>query len=145
MLNLLSWSNRNMKKVLLALILSLIIVMTLGLVSTASDKFVGESLCFLSKLFLILWCSREIADILESVFRTVLSRKCGSFHKRGQTNDTHFLYSYVWLCTSVRTPHTIQVWGIVSFILLRSFHNLLFDKRESTPHFLFYTNPPHRS
>lgn len=39
----------------------------------------------------------------------------------------------------VPTPivyHT-QVWGIVSFILLRVFHNLHIDKRKTTPHFLF--------
>ena len=31
----------------------------------------------------------------------------------------------MWLCTLlVHTPHTIQVWGIVAFILVRSFHNL---------------------
>ena len=34
-------------------------------------------------------------------------------------------------------PHTVQVWGIVSFILLQVFHNLLTDKRKATPHFLF--------
>ena len=44
----------------------------------------------------------------------------------------------MWLCTlCVYIPHTIQVWGIVAFILVRSFHNLLVDKRKSTPHFLF--------
>ena len=37
----------------------------------------------------------------------------------------------------MHTPHTIQVWGIVAFILVRSFHNLLTDKRKPTPHFLF--------
>ena len=31
----------------------------------------------------------------------------------------------------------IQVWGIVSFITVRSFHNLRLDKRKSSPHFLF--------
>lgn len=44
--------------------------------------------------------------------------------------------------TGVPTPivyHT-QVWGIVSFILLRVFHNLHIDKRKTTPHFLFYKN-----
>ena len=41
-------------------------------------------------------------------------------------------------------PHALQVWGIVAFIFIRVFHNLQADKRESSPHFLFYTNPPHR-
>ena len=44
----------------------------------------------------------------------------------------------MWLCTLlVHTPHTIQVWGIVSFIIAGFYHNLHFDKRKSTPHFLF--------
>ena len=37
-----------------------------------------------------------------------------------------------WLCS-----HTIQVWGIVSFILVRFCYNHLRDKRELTPHFLY--------
>ncbi len=36
----------------------------------------------------------------------------------------------MWLCTLlVHTPHTIQVWGIASFILVRSFHNLQINRR----------------
>ena len=30
---------------------------------------------------------------------------------------------------SLYIPHTIQVWGIVAFILVRSFHNLLLNER----------------
>ncbi|MBE6198517.1 MAG: radical SAM protein, partial [Rikenellaceae bacterium] len=46
----------------------------------------------------------------------------------------------MWLCRSWRTPHTIQVWGIVSFILLRVFHNLLRDKRNRLHTFFFITH-----
>ena len=48
------------------------------------------------KLFLILWCSREIADILESVFRTSLSENVVVFRSDRDTNSTHFLYICNW-------------------------------------------------
>ena len=41
----------------------------------------------------------------------------------------------------MRTPHTIQVWGLVSFIRLGFCQSLLSDKRKSAPHFLFVHNP----
>ena len=34
-------------------------------------------------------------------------------------------------------PHTIQVWGIVSFVLVGFCQSLHIDIRKSTPHFLF--------
>ena len=46
------------------------------------------------------------------------------FWSKGYSNSTHFLYSYVAVRILRTYPHTIQVWGIVSFILLRVFHNL---------------------
>ena len=46
----------------------------------------------------------------------------------------------MWLCTFLVYPHTIQVWGIVAFILVKVLSEPLFNKRESTPHFLFFTN-----
>ena len=96
---------------------------------------VPRECCSFPKFFLILYCRncgyqcRFSADIFTKVFFAVLNRKCGSFHKRGQRTA---LISCVamWLCTVCAYTHTIQVWGIVSFILLRSFHNLLFNKRE---------------
>ncbi|MBR5824361.1 MAG: hypothetical protein IKY67_09500 [Paludibacteraceae bacterium] len=39
------------------------------------------------------------------------------FECKRATSNTHFLYSYVAMHLRVYTPHTIQVWGIVSFIL----------------------------
>ena len=36
----------------------------------------------------------------------------------------------MWLCTICAYTHTIQAWGIVAFILVRSFHNLQIDKRK---------------
>ena len=41
------------------------------------------------------------------------------FRAEGETNDTHFLYSYVAVRILRIYPHTIQVWGIVSFISVR--------------------------
>ena len=41
------------------------------------------------------------------------------FRTEGETNDTHFLYSYVAVRILRIYPHTIQVWGIVSFISVR--------------------------
>ncbi len=76
--------------------------------------FVSE---IFSKFVVSLGSAPDDDIFYESVF-AVLSRKCGSFHKRGQTNSTHFLYSYVAVRIQRTYPHTIQVWGIVSFILL---------------------------
>ena len=35
-------------------------------------------------------------------------------------------------------PHTIQVWGIASFVSVRVFPQPSTDKRKSAPHFLFF-------
>ena len=47
----------------------------------------------------------------------------------------------------VRTAifHIYPSWGIASFILVGFCQNLLADKRNSAPHFLFVHNQPHRS
>ena len=58
------------------------------------------------------------ADIFnESVFALSLSENMEVFECKRATSNTHFLYSYVAMHLRVYTPHTIQVWGIVSFIL----------------------------
>ena len=59
------------------------------------------------------------------------------FKSKRATNSTHFLYSYVATHAFAYLPHTIQVWGSVSFILAKVLSEPLFDKRKSTPHFLF--------
>ena len=79
------------------------------------------------------------------VFSQSLIENVEVFKTVGQTNSTHFLYSYVAVRFLRTYPHTIQVWGIVSFITVRSFHNLRLNKRESTPHFLFIYKPTERS
>ena len=56
-------------------------------------------------------------DILK-VFFAVLTKKSDSFKEERTTNSTHFLCSYATMhfwCVS----HTIQVWGIASFILFK--------------------------
>ena len=58
------------------------------------------------------------ADIFnESVFTLSLSENVEVFECKRATSNTYFLYSYVAMHLRVYTPHTIQVWGIVSFIL----------------------------
>ena len=76
----------------------------------------------------------------ESVFAFILDKKSDSFKQRRGYDNTHSLYSYVAMHLSVHIPHTIQVWGLVSFIRLGFCQNLLSDKRKSTPHFLFDIN-----
>ena len=49
----------------------------------------------------------------ESVFAFILNEKSDSFKQDEDNDSTHFLYSYVAMHTFVRTPHTIQVWGLV--------------------------------
>ena len=53
--------------------------------------FVSE---IFSKFVVSLGSAPDDDIFYESVF-AVLNRKCGSFHKRGRTNSTHFLCSYV--------------------------------------------------
>ena len=101
--------------------------------------FVSEKFSNFVMLFL------GIADI-SKVFFAVLNRKSDSFHKaKGLTNSTHFLYSYVAM-------HFLCIYSILSkcgavyrLFLLGFCQSLRLNKRKSTPHFLFYTNPPHRS
>ena len=49
------------------------------------------------------------------------------------------------LCTICAYTHTIQVWGIVAFVLVGSFHNLLTDKRKINSTLSYFYNPPHWS
>ena len=60
------------------------------------------------------------ADIFnESVFALSLSENVEVFECKRATSNTHFLYSYVAMHLSVYLPHTIQVWGIASFIVVK--------------------------
>ena len=81
---------------------------------------------------------------IESVF-AVLNRKCGSFQNERMTNSTHFLYMYgvYWhiLCRCLTHYRCGALYRLFSF---GSFHNPLFDKRESSPHFLFLLLKPYR-
>ena len=76
-------------------------------------------------------CIRHI----ESVF-AVLVRKCGSFQERGQTDGTHFLYSYRAM-PSLAYTILFKCGALYRLFSQGYFHNLLTNKRESSPHFLF--------
>ena len=65
------------------------------------------------------WFDYREADILESVF-AVLTKKYDSFKEERTTNSTHFLCSYATMHISC-ISHTIQVWGIASFITAKVF------------------------
>ena len=52
-------------------------------------------------------------------------------------NSTHILCSYVAIRILRIYPHTIQVWGIVSFVFAWVLSEPLCRQMESTPHFLF--------
>ena len=69
---------------------------------------------FLS-LFYVAQKMRETDIFDESVF-IVLNRKCGSFHKQKDNEQHSFLVQLCGCTLSAYLPHTIQVWGIVSFI-----------------------------
>ena len=59
----------------------------------------------------------SIRYIIESVFALSLSENVEVFNDNRTTDNTHSLYSYVAMHLLVYLPHTIQVWGIASFIL----------------------------
>ena len=59
----------------------------------------------------------SIRYIIESVFALSLSENVEVFNDNRTTDNTHFLFSYVAMHLLVYLPHTIQVWGIASFIL----------------------------
>lgn len=69
-----------------------------------------------------------------------LYRKSDSFQRNEDKDNTHFLYSHVAMHLTVHLPHTIQVWGLVSFIRFGFCQSLCIDKRKSAPHFLFFIN-----
>ena len=80
--------------------------------------------CSFQILFLILWCRTKVRlYILESVFAQSLLKMWKFSRPKGERTA---LISCVamWLCTICACTHTIQVWGIVAFVLVRSFHNL---------------------
>ena len=64
-----------------------------------------------------LGCERSNSYIIESVFALSLSENVEVFNDNRTTDNTHSLYSYVAMHLLVYLPHTIQVWGIASFIL----------------------------
>ena len=64
-----------------------------------------------------LGCERSNSYIIESVFALSLSENVEVFKCKRTTNSTHSLYSYAAVHLLVYLPHTIQVWGIASFIL----------------------------
>lgn len=69
--------------------------------------------------FTVAKCPKHEADIFnESVFALSLIENVAIFYEERTTNSTHFLFSYAssTICT---VSHTIQVWGIASFILFR--------------------------
>ena len=78
------------------------------------------------------------------VFFAVLSRKCGSFHKRGRTNSTHFLYSYVAMHNLCMYPYYPSVGHCIRFLLSGlSTTSILIDEINST--LSFYIIVSHRS
>ena len=64
-----------------------------------------------------LGCERSNSYIIESVFALSLSENVEVFNDNRTTDNTHFLFSCVAMHLLVYLPHTIQVWGIASFIL----------------------------
>ena len=79
----------------------------------------------------------------ESVFRKSANENVEVF-STGWTirNNTHFRIDTCGRSRSAYPyPISIRVWGIVSFIAIGSYHNLLLDKRKSAPHFLFVSYP----
>ena len=70
-------------------------------------NFVGVGGDFSSKTYIL----------VESVFALSLSENVEVFECKRTTNSTHFLFSYVAIHLLAYLPHTIQVWGIASFIL----------------------------
>ena len=97
-------------------------------------------------LCLILLCrgSCTLGGHIESVF-AVLIWKCGSFLDNRATNSTHFLYMYESNGTfGVYASRITGVGHCFVYCCHRSFHNLQINERKLSPHFLFYTNPPHR-
>jgi len=81
------------------------------------------------------------ADILdESVFRFCPYVKMWKFSNvRGQRTALISCLDHGSDATNAPCPISIQVWGIASFILTGSFHNLHIGKRNSAPHFPFFT------
>ena len=90
------------------------------------------------------WHKKPQDGHIESVF-AVLNRKCGSFQCK-RTNEQHSFLVYVWerwhiLCRCLTHYRCGALYRLFSF---GSFHNPLFDKRESSPHFLFLLLKPYR-
>ena len=74
-----------------------------------------------AKIISIFVVSNDLLSLDEhilKVFSHILCRKSDSFNKaKGYSDNTHILCSRVAMhACCVYIPHTIQVWGIVSFI-----------------------------
>ena len=78
--------------------------------------------CSFTKIFPHLYSDwvdlHSIRYIVESVFARSLSENVEVFKDNRTTDNTHSLYSYVAIHLWCIYPHTIQVWGIVSFIVV---------------------------
>ena len=93
--------------------------------------------------FITLLCLRgEIPEIhIWKCFRTVLSRKCGSFLSNvDKTNSTHSCLDYgraYCIYQYARTPYLFECGVLHRLSLLGSFHNLLEDIRNNLTLSLF--------
>ena len=87
------------------------------------------------------------ADIFESVFAFVLSRKCGNFKTEGRRTALISCVDYGQgvFCTHRDIPYLSKCGVSRRLFQSRSYHNLLLDKRNSAPHFLFVHNPLSRN
>ena len=81
---------------------------------------------------------------IESVF-AVLLRESDSFQKQKDIRTTPI--SCIVMCDYAFLGIYLILFkcgALYRLFLHRSFHNLLVDRRKSSPHFLFVYNPPHR-
>ena len=103
------------------------------------DEQCPNRVLFVWILFINLRCYWKIADILK-VFSQSLLENVEVFKAEGCTNSTHSLYSYVAVHSPCIYLILFKCGALYRLFQLRSFHNLLTNKREATPHFLFFIN-----
>ena len=103
-----------------------------------SGGFRDVVLCISKILFNFVLLFYVVADILKVFSLLFLCENVEVFKAIGQTNSTHFLYSYVAMHGLCIYPILFKCGALYRLLSLRSFHNLHIDKRKSTPHFLFY-------
>ena len=101
--------------------------------------------CSFCEKFSIFVMSKGLTPVGKHIwkcFRTIPNRESDSFQRRRDGRTALISCMVMWTMHPLCVPHTVQVWGIASFIFFGFCQSLLLDKRNQL-HTFFFCLPCH--